>query len=203
MLKRGSRTPWGSAQFVKDIAEGIQVVNTAGHGGIKLDRKRQSEMPKVLRREGGWYEEDCEWALVAVGLPQHFDAKTIESAHKTVRNWFPEAFEAHFGCVILPGHSTVKDERAFYEAHKNDWIVTCAFGDWKENVPKGMVGVIATQGGLREGSNCPNDPTIVPGPVPERLFLVPETEYDKRSRFGFIIDLNRHKEFDFLVRKAV
>ena len=188
MLREGSRTPWGKAQVVTDIAEGIHSVSTAGHGGIKLDRKRQLEMPKLLRRPGGWYEEDCDWALVATAFPQYFK-ENVDSAHKTLRNWFPDTFEAFFQCVILPGHSTVKDEKAFKETHKNDWIVTSAFGDWHPGVPKGMVGVIATQGGLQTG--------------PKRQFLLSDAEYDNRSFFGFVIDPNKHKEFNFLARKAV
>jgi hypothetical protein len=195
MLKRGSRTPWGSVQYIQYIAEGIQHVSTAGHGGIKLDRKRNSAMPEYLRCEGGWYEEDCDWAKVAVVYPSGFTPKQQESAKNTLQHWCPEGFEAFFQCTILPGHSHVKDEKAFQEAHKNDWVVVAASGDWHANVPKGFVGVTARLGGktVFYGDEKPE----------ERYFLVPDAEYDNRSKFGFVINPTKHKQIDNFYKKAV
>lgn len=68
MLKEGSQTPWGPAQSVSELAPGIYVVDTAGHGGIKLDRRRQLSLPMGVRREGGWYEEDCEAVIPLVAF---------------------------------------------------------------------------------------------------------------------------------------
>jgi hypothetical protein len=59
-LKSGSKTPWGSAQSAQELAPGIWSVSTAGHGGLKLDRARHAQLPPECRREGGWFEEDCE-----------------------------------------------------------------------------------------------------------------------------------------------
>ena len=58
------RTPWGDAQDVIDVAEGIKWVSTASHGGYKLDRKRNAQVNEVWRQAGGWYEEDCDWAKI-------------------------------------------------------------------------------------------------------------------------------------------
>jgi len=62
-MKEGSYTIWGKAQSVKELVPGAWFVSTAGHGGIKLDRKRNAAVPRGARQEGGWYEEDCNWAV--------------------------------------------------------------------------------------------------------------------------------------------
>ena len=64
-IEEGSRTPWGPAQHVAYPQEGIFIVSTAGHGGVKLDRKRNSLVPKAARAKGGWYEEDCQASIPA------------------------------------------------------------------------------------------------------------------------------------------
>src|SRR3546814_21104401 len=76
LVRRGFRqrlsTPWGLAQSSEIYANGVVFHSTASHGGIKLDRARNMAMPGVLRVAGGWYEEDCEWAKVAIGFPDLF-----------------------------------------------------------------------------------------------------------------------------------
>ena len=56
-------SPWGAVQHGERLADGVFFVSTAGHGGIKLDRARNALVPEVFRKEGGWYEEDCDWAI--------------------------------------------------------------------------------------------------------------------------------------------
>ena len=73
----GMETPWGVAQTVTVIADGIESVSTSSHGGIRLSAERQAQMPERFvglnkYGRGCWYEEDCEWALVAVAFPEHF-----------------------------------------------------------------------------------------------------------------------------------
>jgi len=69
-LKKGSHTPWGAAQHVRELVPGIWNVDTAGHGGIKLDRERHAQLPAECRREGGWFEEDCD---ICIPLAFFFD----------------------------------------------------------------------------------------------------------------------------------
>lgn len=70
-------TPWGQSQQIEIVADGIVKVSTASHGGYHLDAKALAAMPAPLRAIGtfaglGWYEEDCDWCLVALAFPQHF-----------------------------------------------------------------------------------------------------------------------------------
>lgn len=64
-MQEGSRSPWGPVQHVTNLAPGAWSVETAGHGGIKLDGARNRKVPAAARSKGGWYEEDCEWAIAA------------------------------------------------------------------------------------------------------------------------------------------
>jgi len=171
--KVGGRSPWGKIQVVEVILTGdIWVVSTAGHGGIKVSRSYQARIPKFIRREGGWYEEDIDWAIVAVTFPEAFKEKDVEGAHKTMVSWLPDEYRRLTGKEISAQESFVMRERKARAKHRDDWVVKGAWGDWHEAVPPGMVGVVATKGG-RGGK--------------ERWFLVAENRYTI-GPIGYVID---------------
>jgi hypothetical protein len=178
-------SPWGAVQSCEVLADGIFCVSTASHGGIKLDRDRNAKMPAYMRRDGGWYEEDCEWALVALKYPEAFDAKSVEAAHHTVKNWMPGEYMQFTGNPLAVSESRALQEQKFHADHAADWVVIAACGDWKEGVPKGMVECLATIGGERGNGY---------GSPAKRTFLVSGAEYETRERFGFVIDLAKHRE---------
>src|SRR3546814_17684933 len=101
LVRRGFRqrlsTPWGLAQSSEIYANGVVFHSTASHGGIKLDRARNMAMPGVLRVAGGWYEEDCEWAKVAIGFPDLFTDYDRCSADRTSRDSHSKCWEAVHG----------------------------------------------------------------------------------------------------------
>lgn len=183
------QTPWGLAQDVTELAAGISIVSTASHGGIKLDRKRNALMPSYMRNAGGWYEEDCEWSKVGVVFPEIFKSEEMrEHAKSTLREWFPDEYEAFFGVKLNSDESYVLKEREFKRTTHDKFVVSSAFGSWAvgghynvlfppDGVPKGMVGVGAKIASTGETGT----------------FLVPEAEYNARGRFGFIVDPSRHK----------
>ena len=176
-IQKGSASPWGRVQSVKVIADGVVVVDTASHGGFKLDKVRNASMPRPLRNKGGWYEEDCEWAKVVLGLPQLFSENEVQNAAVTLKNWFPDEYEALTGEQIPLSESSTKRERAFKEINLNNFVVRAAWGDWKAGVPKGMVGVLATR--ASDGV--------------DKYFLVPQAEYALRQG-SFVVDLTRHQQ---------
>ena len=64
-MKTALEPPWGQAQSVKRIAEGIDFVETASHGGYRLSpayQQRLSDLVPAFRTYAGgpWYEEDCD-----------------------------------------------------------------------------------------------------------------------------------------------
>ena len=79
------RTPWGESDSVTVIADGIVSVTTPSHGGILLSTELHDQMPAEYRKTfagGRWYEEDCDWAKVAVTFPEHFEPHAVNSAMK-------------------------------------------------------------------------------------------------------------------------
>lgn len=130
----------------------------------------------MLRARGGWYEEDAAWAIVAITFPHLFTVFERRCAERTIKDSWPDAWEAIFGPALQPGESREKDRRAFVREHADEWIVVSAITSDHVN---GFVEVVATPGGLRG-----------PG-TEERRYLVPSDEYDM-GRFGFVVDQDRH-----------
>jgi len=178
------RSPWGKVEFERQLADGIVFCNTAGHGGIHLNAKRQRQMPAALRNSTPWYEEDCEVGLVFLAFPDLFPDRQ-QTADRLVRDYFPDQYEAHLQCSILPGHSDKKDEKRFEEDNRNNYVVTAAWADWHKDVPKDHVAVVATIGGGRDEESQKT----------RRYFLVSADEY-KNKKFGFVVDLTKHKEIE-------
>ncbi|MBV5262447.1 hypothetical protein J3S89_00155, partial [Pinisolibacter sp. B13] len=174
-------TPWGGAQSATAYAEGIVEYATASHGGFHLSPERNAAVYPTLRSEGGWYEEDCGWAAVAITFPDLFTAFERRCAETTMKDWFPDAWEAIFEAVLGPGDSCEKDRRAFAAAHAVDWVVISAIRS-AHHAP--LVEVVATLGGRR-------DPR-----AEERRFLVLAAEYEVERPFGFVVDPARHAACD-------
>lgn len=173
-------TPWGKSQHSKVITRGIVQYMTASHGGLHVSAGLNALVPDYMRNPDGWYEEDCEWAkpIVALyGRVKNIPEETYKAAVATLKGWHWEAFERFFATVIPAGESYTKDEAAFKLQNRNNFVVTAAFGDWAENVPPGMVGVIAK----RASDNA----TV--------QVLLSKEEYSQRGIHGFVIDLNVHR----------
>jgi hypothetical protein len=199
------QTPWGLAQTIKTVAPGIQLVTTSSHGGYLLDPARSAAMPAYMAgkkfTEGrSAYEEDCDWCMPALVFEPEFrafltktgspDVETVfKSAKETLRHWLPDAYEIFYGVTLQPGESRERDQQKFNIDNKANWITTAAWGDWKNGVPKGMVGVCTRLGGRSSANSSA-----------ERYFLVPADEYRGGALpFGFVIDPDRHAESPPLV----
>ncbi|WP_067970422.1 DUF7007 domain-containing protein [Aminobacter aminovorans] len=172
----GASTPWGLSQGATVFAEGVTAHSTAGHGGFKLSAERNRKVHSMLRSAGGWYEEDAAWAIVAISFPHLFTGFERRSAERTIKDSWPDAWEAIFGGILALGESREKDRRAFEAVHAADWVVVSAVTSDQQ---RGFVECVATPGGKRGAGN------------EERRFLVPAREFDI-GRFGFVIDPDRH-----------
>lgn len=94
------QTPWGVADEVEQVAEGIICVATPGHGGFHLDDIRNAAIPAPLRNADGWYEEDCESAIVALTYPD--DVWIFEEdAHRIVAEYWPKGYAKVYGKAAL------------------------------------------------------------------------------------------------------
>lgn len=175
----GTRTPWGTADSSKCLARGVMSYSTPGHGGYHLSSAKNAKVHEAWRRKDGWYEEDCEWSIVALTFPELF-TRDLDLARSCAKNWYPDAYTAVTRLPVALEDSSVLRKRAFEAAHASDYVATSAFGDWAVGVPDGMVGVFASPGGKDRAA--------------EKCFLVPADEYGKRGEFGFVVDVARHAE---------
>jgi hypothetical protein len=88
-------TPWGQPdQPPTLLAPGIYSYTTRSHGGIWLDATRNAAVPYAWKAASfagrgldGWYEEDCDWSLVAGVFPAAFDAQSVDHAIAIRRHW--------------------------------------------------------------------------------------------------------------------
>ena len=171
-------TPWGMSQGATVYVDGIVFHSTASHGGFKLDRARNAAMHPALRIQGGWYEEDAEWAKVAIGYPDLFTDRENAAADRTVQDYYPDAWEAVHGRTLTAEESLTRDRERFERDHACDWVVISAV---RSDRYPGQVEVIATIGGKRDehARRC--------------CFMVPTEDY-RVGRHGFVIDPGRHRE---------
>jgi hypothetical protein len=172
----GKRSPWGVVDFAREVAPGIILVNTPGHGGYKLDRLANSKVDAHWRRRGGWYEEDCDWAIVAITFASKFpavwDEDSLAAAHSTMKDGDPDTYQAVTGVVLTLEDSRELRRRKFQEDSPRLYDVLAAWGDWHPDVPAGFVAVCAKVGG--RGAD-----TL------QSYFLVPKAEY-VQGEFGFV-----------------
>jgi hypothetical protein len=157
-------------------------MSNPGHSWLVLNEQEKARVPAFALRPD--YEEDSEWALAVMALPElagnpklfNGPAKaTLELARTRCRDWYPDEYELFTGEKATPENSLKRAEEAFNTANARNWVVIAAFGDWKPGVPSGYVEVIATLGGARGAG------------VRERTFHILKEQYDQRGRFGYVI----------------
>lgn len=178
-----TRTPWGMSDSQTVKTRGIIFYGTPSHGGFHVCHSLNGLIPEYMRRESGWYEEDCDWAIVAVSFSQLFDEKELELARQTLRSYEPEAYEKFYNVVLKPGESYAKDQKQFHLDHANDYLALAAWRVPYKGIPEGTVGVFAGRGGRLTNGRYPEDTAH---------FFVPAKEYDSRGNFPFVIDESRH-----------
>ena len=97
---RGASSPWGPIQTITPLGPDAVAVTTASHGGLRVSPSALARMPAAIRETpysgGGWFEEDCDWALpyLALGLdafePDAARAAELrQAAVSTVRRYHP------------------------------------------------------------------------------------------------------------------
>ena len=110
---RGSSSPWGAIQTVTALGPDAMWVTTASHGGLRVSPTALARMPESVRQtaysEGGWFEEDCDWALpyLALGLDAFEGdaargAAVRAAAVRTVQVYHPQ-HAALLGVADMPG----------------------------------------------------------------------------------------------------
>lgn len=95
----GGHSPWGAIQSVLPLGPEAVVVTTASHGGVCVSAAGLARIPEPLRQTGfsagGWFEEDCDWAIpyLVLGL-NAFEAErgqaNAQAARRTIWRWHRE-----------------------------------------------------------------------------------------------------------------
>ncbi len=91
------QTPWGPAQHRTPLGDGMIEVSTATHGGIYVPPNLNREIRGIWRREDCWYEQDCDWAIVALTYPDRFPQPRLDVADELARRWYPEQYNIVMG----------------------------------------------------------------------------------------------------------
>ncbi|WP_376743938.1 DUF7007 domain-containing protein [Ensifer canadensis] len=178
-IRAGASTPWGTAQVSRRYADGIVLHSTASHGGFHLAENANTIVHALYRNDTEFYEEDCEWAKVAHAFPHLFTTYERRLADRTLRDFYPDAYERVTGAILTGTQSHMRDRQAFGSLHRYDWVVIAGLNS--DHQP-GFVECIATLGGIR-------------GETGERRFLVPRSDYTI-GRHGFVIDPLKHQLYD-------
>jgi len=90
--QRKQSTPWGLADQVERIGDsGICFCSTPSHGGYYVPSNLLPAIPEQRQQRAlywsgsrNWYEEDCEWASVALAFPELFDERARECATRMI-----------------------------------------------------------------------------------------------------------------------
>ena len=88
-------TPWGVAQTVTQVADGIVFYETASHGGYHvaadllpaIDPRGRAYAAKWSGSEQ-WFEEDCAWSAIAIAFPVLFDSMAINTAYAIAHRYW-------------------------------------------------------------------------------------------------------------------
>lgn len=139
LVHTGMRSPWGSVQYAEMLTPFLGSVSTAGHGGLKVSPEYNKKIPPIFRKQGGWYEEDCAWAIPMFflmedireqALPKRIDylAKTEREgiALKTLKTWYWKEYEAHFDIILDVSESNLKADYIWVSQNATKWQVICA-----------------------------------------------------------------------------
>lgn len=136
-------SPWGKPDHQEEVAYGILRVDTPSHGGYKLDRTRNAEVDPSWRINGGWYEEDCDWAIVALTFPQFFPEDAVECADECARAWNPHGYMSVHPNVTLTPETSFTLFREREEAKlKKGLAEGKLFRRYATMLPNGMVEVV-------------------------------------------------------------
>ena len=105
-------TPWGRSQVGMLLCEGIKQYYTAWHGGLKVMKKLNDQIPLVFRNLDGWYEEYCAYIIPYYfffdKIKEYFSDKPeafAKVSSKTAEAYFLE-FNKEYALKVLERHFT-------------------------------------------------------------------------------------------------
>lgn len=151
-------TPWGPSQQVRNIADGIDVVSTASHGGIRLSAARAKTLQALMPGQGtyagssSWFEEDLDANLVVLAFPEHFSEQALFNAVRAIRDWEAGYLDPAKAFLAGAGKNLVARADAFAATVNGRWEVTSYGSALDSSKPDSWgVGLRNTATGERKG----------------------------------------------------
>jgi hypothetical protein len=99
----GASSPWGRVQqatpFVRNGQTIAVSISTASHGGFWVAPHLRTGLAAIETSysRGGWFDEDCDWALAYIGLdlgPIDPERDLTEAALRSLNVYHPERYAA-------------------------------------------------------------------------------------------------------------
>lgn len=182
IVYEGMRSPWGKVDYCELLTPFLGSVGTPGHGGLKVSAEYNRKIPAIFRKEGGWYEEDCAWAIPMYFLQEEIQGNALEGqldyinktvregvALQTLKQWYWKEYEQHFDVILSEKESNLKAKYVWASQNADKWQVICA-----NCLDNNDVKLILTIGGKRSDN------------VEEREIIVDRDVYNKiKSKTGF------------------
>ena len=92
----------------------------------------------------------------------------------------PDFYTMISGEAVAADESSVVAEREFRVEMAENYVAVSAMGDWHDEVPEGMVGIVATLGASRKPDAY----------EAAKRFLVSKADYDARGQHGYVVTDN-------------
>jgi hypothetical protein len=168
--------------------------STPSHGGFRVPEQiAKRRIPEYILgnvaeydelQQCYWFEEDCAACIVMLFFDEFFEDTELQNAKRTFANYYWRLYEIYYGVTLDTGESYSKDRETHRETHYDDYVTATAYGSWHDKCPDGFVILRTIRASTQD----------------EKYFLVPREDYRKyqrRTRTGFVIDLDKHREIDF------
>ena len=105
-MRKITSSPWGKPESVTWLTDemtgepvAIAFVSTASHGGYYVGPELLQRIPSRWRAvsfggrgKAGWFEEDCDWSMVALTFPTVFPVHAQEAARATWQHFIAPKF---------------------------------------------------------------------------------------------------------------
>lgn len=134
-------TPWGPSQHATEIAPGVVSHSTASHGGFHVHPNVLARWPMPLREyqpfcgRAGWFEEDEDWAIVALAMPSLFSPLDLYHATTTALGMIARAIKEDARTMSRSNAASVA---AFLSTPKGVELTAEVEAWTKEAVARGM-----------------------------------------------------------------
>jgi hypothetical protein len=150
-------SPWGKVDSVQRIARGLSFVGTPSHGGFMVAdgfARKYLSSAALLRGErfGNYYafEEDCDTFIILLEIPSSRQGTVTDEAKiiEGLSRWHLDYLRERGIAPDADGAKWFEENRKqdAMRAAKSPDLIISASGDWKQGVPKDMVGVTTADG---------------------------------------------------------